>query len=616
LTRDEPSFALAYSHFLNHQLGYVRGKHPARTALYRKISTDVTNEWAKVTREPKVLDYLLRPEAVKQYDTWSPRFADLEPAALEVLARHPHPFIAMDALVFLDRAGVSGKNVPAGERLQAFEEAKKVYTGAITTADKLKDPGQRKTLKKRAYVGWRLGLRQWLLPQEDYIREMTALCDFMLDRRDLERDVLLWILPRPPAWGPTPTEGWRLLGKAVAVADGPRRDEPETPELRTMLLQYRDALLKMEPKLAAADPKLAALPFRDGEEPPWKARVLLRVKDVPSLKTLRFPFLYRDKLYCLGVADGAVQLVRIGRDGGGAELLSRCPLTFGRMLHPERHALTSFCLGDGTVYVGTRWDGIIALPLSGEAGTKVALELPSTHVTAVAYLGERLFAHVEGGYLLEIDPRTRSVTTLASSRRKDRLTPFDDAEPFRVPFLAADPERGRLVFLCIQPGSGTNGLWEYDLKAAKFKRLLEGRPGGNRPSEPNLLRFGAGPRDGKVLLSSFSATVEFDLATNKAELLRCAAVSPVPSLPLKTARVQGKQSFGVPLLRQGDCLWATGQPVDRLSLTGRLEHFRTLGPGIPRLWTPEAAYLELLAPDQLLVGGGEGFALCVLSPGR
>jgi hypothetical protein len=618
LTGDEPSFALTYSHFLNHQLGYFRGKHPARTALNRLLSTDVTKEWAKVTRQPKVLDYLLRPEALKQYDTWSPRFADLEPAALEVLARHPHPFVAMDALVFLGRAGVSGKNVPTGERLQAFEEAKKVYTGAITTAEKLKDPGQRKTLKNRAYAAWRNGLRQWHLPQPEYTAEMTSLCDFMLDRHDLERDVLLWIRPRPPMWGPTPAEGWRLLGKAVAVADGPRRDEPETPELRTMLLQYRDALLKIEPKLAAADSKLAALPFRDGDEPPWKARLLLRVKDVPSLKTLRFPFQHREKLYCLGVADGAVQLVRIRRDGGGAELLGRCPLTFGRMLNPESHTLTSFCLGDGTVYVGTRQDGIIALPLSGEAGTKLAVELPSPHVTALAFLDDKLIAHAEGGYLLEIDPRTRSVTTLASSRRKDRLTPFDDAEPFRVPFLAADPERSRVVFLCIQPGTrpGTNGLWEYDLKTGRLKRLLEGRPGGNRPSESNLLQFGTAPDGGKILLSSFSATVEFDLATNKAELLRCGGVSPVPSLPPKTARAQGTQSIGVPKLRQGDWLWAMGQPVDRLSLTGRLEHFRSLGPGIPRLWTPEAAYLELLAPDELLVGGGEGFALCVLSAGR
>jgi hypothetical protein len=626
LTRTNPIFALTYSRYVNYPS--FAGKHPAKTPVYDKAMTRIAREWAEITRQPKVLDHLLRPEMIRTYKAWTLRMNNLEARALEGMSDHPHPLVALDAGVYLARSKVNKADASEDARLQAFQEARKAYEKALAASTQLKEHAQQDDFRAEVYVSWRQSIQSWRMGSENIIRESTALCDAMLDRKDLNREVLLWIRPRPPFLGPTPEERWRLLRKAIAVVDGsPKRDEPALRQVRHTLLQYRDMILKLDPKLAASDPKLARESLEGNLVGPWKARLLVRLKDVPGMGTLRQPFLYKGQLYCLAVAgdlrtrasQATIHLLRIPLEQGKPELLGECRAGLDTTLvRPLASAIQCACVGENTVYVGTRDDGVLAFPLSGGPGRNLALELPSSRIKALAYLDGKLFAYGEGGYLVEIDPQKREFRTLASSRRKDRLSPFDDAEPFDIPFLTADAARQRLLFLLIQPApkgasfksKGANGFWAFDLKTGRFSRLLETIARVDRFTYPQLLRFGTPIEDGKMLLSSAFATVEFDVVKDKARLLRCVARSPVPALKPDSAVIRTQEnSFGVAYLQDQNGLWSlSGVSVVRLSLDGRLESFAALGPGIPRLWSPDAGYLQRLGPNEILVGGSEGFA--------
>jgi hypothetical protein len=628
LTRQNPSFLLGYSSYLRgHQ---IVGKVPATTEAYAKTVNQLVRDWSEITRQPKVLDYLLQPQMLHQYSLWSPRLKDVETEGLRPLLDHPHPWLAMDAKVFMILSKLDPRKTSTDDRYQGFQLAKKAFIEAIATSKKIKDSLQRQALRERVYQSWYANIQAFSIGIDKYVQERTALCDFMLEQNDLVREVLVWILPQGSAVGPSPAERWRLLRKAVAVVDAsPLRKESALRGLRKTLLGYRDAILKLEPKLAASDPKLAEEDAYADVAVPFQTRLIFHVKDVPRLKTLRHPFVHEGQLYCLAVVgdrpsvqlpleNAAISLVRLSRDKGAADLLSQLPVTTGRKdIKAEQFLISSFCFGGDTVYVGTHYDGVIALPLFKKAGRKLKLDLPGKAV-AMAYLNDSLFAHLEGGYLVEINPRTDAVTTLASSRRKDRLSPFDDALPFKVTFMTADPERNRVLFLLLQPEGkesaadrkGTSGFWEYAAKTGKFTRHLEATSSTSAAASTMHLSFGTPLREGKLLLSSSLATVEFDAVTNKGRLLRCPAATPVPTLPAESALTRGLSGLSRARLVENDSLWSlSGDGLVRLELTGRQEQFPSLGKAIPRLWTPNAGYLVPLGPQEWLVGGSEGFAL-------
>jgi hypothetical protein len=63
---------------------------------------------------------------------------------------------------------------------------------------------------------------------------------------------------------------------------------------------------------------------------------------------------------------------------------------------------------------------------------------------------------------------------VASSRRTESRSPFDNGKPFRALELVADPPRQRVIFHVIHDNvkHPNNGTWEYSLKTAQFKKLL------------------------------------------------------------------------------------------------------------------------------------------------
>src|SRR6185436_408827 len=78
------------------------------------------------------------------------------------------------------------------------------------------------------------------------------------------------------------------------------------------------------------------------------------------------------------------------------------------------------------------------------------IQLPAADVRELAFHDGKLYAFLEGSYLIALDPESKQFETLASSRRRERLSPFDDAESFQILGMTTDPARDRLLFVLYQ----------------------------------------------------------------------------------------------------------------------------------------------------------------------
>ena len=121
--------------------------------------------------------------------------------------------------------------------------------------------------------------------------------------------------------------------------------------------------------------------------------------------------------------------------------------------------------------------------------------LPSDDTHAVAFLDGILYISAgeigRDGYLASYDPASQKIAVLASSRRREHISPFDDQPPFCAIGLYADPIRHRLVMalsslstaqaasLAPRPTSGMNqlavtasmGIWSYLPSTGEYVRL-------------------------------------------------------------------------------------------------------------------------------------------------
>src|SRR5207237_4429988 len=144
--------------------------------------------------------------------------------------------------------------------------------------------------------------------------------------------------------------------------------------------------------------------------------------------------------------------------------------------------------------------------------------LPGEGITALALLNEKLYAGLKNGYFISFDVAGERCSVVASSQRKEKLSPFDDGSAFSIPYLVADPPRQRVLFILYQgtpsTANRTDGLWEYSAKSQTFIQRLKLWRHAN-------LNEGTDSHGGRIILSGFLATylVSFDLEHNQAALL-------------------------------------------------------------------------------------------------
>jgi len=195
--------------------------------------------------------------------------------------------------------------------------------------------------------------------------------------------------------------------------------------------------------------------------------------------------------------DEALQLVRIPLDGKPVSLLGRVGFhgLFPDNLHSsvenawkKRSEAMSFlfdgrylpraaCVVSNKYLLATHL-GVFAFPMAGGpvevlCGTN---GLPSDEVHSLAVLKGKLYVGAgelnHAGYLVEYDLAAKTAKTLASSRRKEIASPFDDQPPFYPAFLWADEARYRILMLAATSRSNSvSGLWSFTPATSEFRQL-------------------------------------------------------------------------------------------------------------------------------------------------
>ncbi len=469
--------------------------------------------------------------------------------------------------------------------------------------------------------------------------ELAALCDFMLGRKEVVNSIAQSTAFTFMARRTLP-EGRRALDfadRTLAILEAPDGKfltpgaTPQNRDLsRTRLVLE---LNRMRADVVKANPELGAPPVK-----PWKdAQEIIDIRRERNGLLWVFKPLVHDGAVYAAVAGQEketgqqyLQLLRYDPDKGEKALGKKLHVETGYKPWADDFPLSTYfgqgaCVHEGWYYLATRNRGILRFSLDGDEAEAIdsGNGLPSDWARAVAGSGSSLYAALgepgKEGYLVRYDLKEKKCDVLASSRRKEQLSPFDDASPLEVAYLVADPERGRLLFTAfVKSRMGGNGLWELDVKTGKFKLL----------QQLNLLIEGGvwgGPvRDGAVVIATSNGTFTFDLAKNKAEVLYAGhtIVDCGPGLATSVLRLKergpqtkltdGTLTSGPPFLVHDGWFWSS-RPFARVSLDGRkYEALASLRAG-DRYFEPWEVLDALGDGKRLLVGDPFGLWIVKLS---
>jgi hypothetical protein len=439
------------------------------------------------------------------------------------------------------------------------------------------------------------------------IDEAFALAEFALKRRHVV----------PVAWNHATTSALfskehharavDLIQRMQEVYDAPghRLFDDRSKLFKKNVEQQLSTILRASPHLAAK------------RSPAWeKATALVQLTSLKNMNVLMSPTRHGKDVYVIagGFDPGknnrpVLQLVRATLDGSPVQLLGRAYLGLNEHTAKPQDAFryslgfVTRCAIDGDrIYVATKNDGIYIFPLAGGDATHLGAKegLPSLEVTRLATVAGKAAAFLEGGFLVLYDAAAEQCHVLASSRRTQKLSPFDNDKPFRILFLVPDLARQRFVFRILQSSFDhpNCGIWEYDLKTSAFKKLLPFFDCDASRVENDALHLAPFKREWFA---------RFDLATNKFTLLD--GKSPVGIPEQKPLGMPEKLSATF-----SDCLYHHGYywkgvPFHRQSLkTGKHEsfghvfhtHMRTADFG---------ECLEVVSDRELLVGDRRGVYL-------
>ncbi len=309
--------------------------------------------------------------------------------------------------------------------------------------------------------------------------DALALCRFMLDHGEIVFEVVREALVGSYYPKELMKERYELIKRAQALTDSPRcrflqkGTEPWTKQELALALE----------EVVRADPSLA--PPSPG---PWdRVQTLLDLSKSGESRLQAVRLVGKQVYAAIGGFDNdhkpTLQVARIGIPDGAPNYLAKTIITLPPSPLPGRASagswinfVTGLAVGKDEIYVGTQTDGIYAFPVSGAAARRIgtAQSLPADHISALTFLDGKLYAGMRNGYLVAYDPADGRCNVLASSQRKEKLSPFDDGAAFDVPCLVADPERKRILFVLYQgmpsTANKTDGIWDYSVKTRAFSQ--------------------------------------------------------------------------------------------------------------------------------------------------
>jgi hypothetical protein len=253
-----------------------------------------------------------------------------------------------------------------------------------------------------------------------------------------------------------------------------------------------------------------------------------------------------------GAAEDSLRLIRVPLEGGPPSLLGKSHVAgigwglnggAGLRRGPEKRfepglirdwdwpdAVRDACVGVGCYFAAT-CSGVLIFPLDGGPAFRLCTTngLPSDDVWAVALLDGKLYIGAgepqRAGYLVSYEPADGKISVLASSRRREHLSPLDDGPPFCAFCLLPEPERHRLVMpiTSLNPPTKTPGLinssmgvWTYSPTNGELHRVAPLFM--VTPSFPEFMRsktWAGLAEPGTLMIQAWGTTTLYDLRTDQ-----------------------------------------------------------------------------------------------------
>jgi hypothetical protein len=245
------------------------------------------------------------------------------------------------------------------------------------------------------------------------------------------------------------------------------------------------------------------------------------------------------------------------------------PLAVGDPVRPVGTVAGSFrvndaCLTDRWIVAATN-GGIYLFPRAagGGAPAKVTTEdgLPTDIVQSVAMDGDVIYAGLgDRGYLVSFDIITRRCTVLASSRRKQKASPFDDVSGFTIPRIVVDDARQRILFVHCHPGRfDENGLWQFEPARGAFRQLLKVYfdYGDQNAAATRLLR------GRRMVINSANWAAWVDIDDDSRQILFADSIGMGRDHRANSPLFPFNEHVAAPFTLVGDDLWA-GKPLCRM----------------------------------------------------
>jgi hypothetical protein len=432
-------------------------------------------------------------------------------------------------------------------------------------------------------------------------QEMAELCRFMLDQNDLVISIAgMTLFSLKDFTREGDMKAWEFIDPLLTLIDAPHAhllapdDVLKKPYLKqhhkttfkNMLRENRQALVRKYPELE----RQLVTPWTHIDE----------LIDVAGAKKGIFrllrPIVHEGSVYVLGMGQESdrkgqyLQLLRFSLADGQKTALGRIDVAHRHAPHTDTEFdlglrflfAPAACIHDGRYYLGSSFLGIFVFPLDGGPIERLYTKniLPSDYVQDLACVDGKLYAALgeenKEGYLAAIDLDTHRCKIVASSRRKEKLSPFDDSPPFFARGFLADPKRHRVLFLAsVRNQLAPSGLWEINSVTGKLRQRMK-----HYLFSPYDLEWYSLLSGDKILLASKSATIVYDLATDKWQ-----------SRPYKNTDIVQTQTYVLPRLkdvlalaqpgkepiplRGGDMLfdgwlWSS-DPFGRVSLDGEVK---------------------------------------------
>jgi hypothetical protein len=498
--------------------------------------------------------------------------------ALDVARKSPHPIVRLHAVHAIVQLGLKQGKLPRHEAIARHREA---FAEGMRLIDAPPFAAPHERFRVTMYTLWNsvIGSLYSNKARAEVLPMYFEMCDFMLARGDLVEQVVRDTVGHIRFGDATRQENLKalqIIDKALHVARSPR-----AAAYYSAADGFKHAMTEARREVLKELPDLAKVTL------PWESvKTLVGARELEAMKAeLIISALVHDKnVYVFTGGDDPtgkyrqLQLVRIPLEGGAFQVLGK---TLVGLQSPERGArvfsndghsfVTSTAIANGRLYAGTVTDGIVVFPLAGGAPTRIGEKegLPSPFVTKLVIVKEKLVAALDGGYLISYDLGTGRCDTLASSRRSQKLSPFDDSAPFRLGEMTADAKRSRVLF-----NFGTvanNGLWEFNTQTRQFKKLHPVIGGAWSPViDDRFYVYYSGGKYFHYLLAYDLANDQFTLLDGKAQRefsgLKPKGMPAHLSAPFRNCLFLGEAHS---LLHQGS-LW-TVRPFGRHSLDGKAE---------------------------------------------